>query len=193
MLPHRTAAVACLGCVLALTMASGVVAAPDPGTGTTAIASDGDRPSPTVALVRGKQSGVTHDAALVRIPIDPPLRVGISDLDHHWQFELGRWRSGISRSVGHVATAWHVSWQPRQSATLRPYVEAALGLAAFDHTQVGARRLGSHVHFTEQLGAGLQLGRQWRIGWRYAHYSNAGLRSPNDGVDMHSLMVQWRP
>ncbi len=182
-----------LGCALAIVASAPTAASPDPTAATHPIRPIATPVSPTVALTHGTQSGITHTAAVIRLPFAESVELWTGRVHSHWQVEAGRWEPRTGNAVNHAAAAWHVSWQPGTAGVIRPYVEAAVGLAVFDHTQVGVRRLGSHLHFTEQIGAGLQLGHGWRVGWRYVHYSNAGLRPPNDGVDMHALTVQWTP
>ncbi|MDO8696175.1 MAG: acyloxyacyl hydrolase, partial [Pseudomonas sp.] len=70
--------------------------------------------------------------------------------------------------------------------TIKPYVEAGIGVALFSDTEVEDQHLGSSFQFEDRLGVGLRFNGQ-EIGLRAMHYSNAGFSSPNDGVENYSL------
>lgn len=69
---------------------------------------------------------------------------------------------------------------------VKPYIEAGIGLAAFSRTRVEEQKLGSALQFEDRIGLGLRFGGQ-ELGLRASHYSNAGLKSPNDGVESYTL------
>ncbi len=71
---------------------------------------------------------------------------------------------------------------------IRPYLDAGLGAAYFNHTRLGNRQFSTRFQFSELIGLGVQIDR-FSIGWQYSHYSNAGIKRPNDGVDMHQLVL----
>ncbi|MFJ9990334.1 acyloxyacyl hydrolase [Pseudomonas putida] len=68
-----------------------------------------------------------------------------------------------------------------------PFIEAGIGLAAFSKTEVGDQKLGSSVNFEDRIGFGLKLPGQQKIGIRATHYSNAGIKQPNDGIESYAL------
>jgi lipid A 3-O-deacylase len=70
--------------------------------------------------------------------------------------------------------------------TIRPYIEAGIGVAAFAHTELEDNDLGSSFQFEDRLGLGVRFAEQ-EIGVRALHYSNAGLKQPNDGVEAYTL------
>ncbi|WP_137820642.1 acyloxyacyl hydrolase [Pseudomonas sp. 2FG] len=70
--------------------------------------------------------------------------------------------------------------------SVQPYVEAGIGVALFADTEVEDKQLGSAFQFEDRLGAGLRFAGQ-EVGIRAMHYSNAGLQSPNDGVETYTL------
>ena len=69
---------------------------------------------------------------------------------------------------------------------IAPYVEVGLG---FIYTTQNVHEQGSQFNFTTQLGIGTQfpLTDHYALtaGYRFRHMSNAGLDSPNRGVDFH--------
>ncbi|WP_137888808.1 acyloxyacyl hydrolase [Pseudomonas sp. 2FE] len=70
--------------------------------------------------------------------------------------------------------------------SVKPYVEAGIGVALFANTEVEDKQLGSAFQFEDRIGAGLRFAGQ-EVGIRAMHYSNAGLQSPNDGVETYTL------
>ncbi len=57
----------------------------------------------------------------------------------------------------------------------------------------GGRTLGGNFHFTSYLGLGGYLGRQKKTSVliRYQHTSNAGMNTPNPGLDMMGLTISY--
>jgi hypothetical protein len=57
----------------------------------------------------------------------------------------------------------------------------------------GGRSLGGNFHFTSYVGFGAYLGRRKKTSMflRYQHTSNAGLDSPNPGLDMVGLTFNY--
>lgn len=70
--------------------------------------------------------------------------------------------------------------------TVKPYVEAGIGVAAFSSTELEDNDLGSSFQFEDRIGAGLRFAGQ-EVGIRAIHYSNAGIKKPNDGVEAYTL------
>lgn len=70
--------------------------------------------------------------------------------------------------------------------TVKPYIEAGIGVALFSNTELEEHDLGSAFQFENRFGVGLRFNGQ-EVGLRAIHYSNAGLSSPNDGMENYSL------
>lgn len=69
---------------------------------------------------------------------------------------------------------------------VRPYIEAGIGVAAFSSTELESNDLGSSFQFEDRIGVGLRFAGQ-EIGLRAIHYSNAGLKNPNDGAEAYTV------
>lgn len=91
-----------------------------------------------------------------------------------------------SVSYGGVAIGFRIA---RKADTFRPYFEAGFGGTYFGQTTLGPRSLSTRFQFTEWLGLGLELGDHVTLGWRVSHYSNGGIKKPNDGVDMQQIVL----
>lgn len=121
------------------------------------------------------------------------------------QFDFGR--SWMHSDVGRLTGYWdagYTYWQGDETASnhslslapvfvyefagdnLRPYVEAGIGLAVFSSTELEGNDLGSSFQFEDRLGFGVRFAGQ-EVGLRALHYSNAGLKQPNDGAEVYTL------
>ncbi len=122
------------------------------------------------------------------------------------QFDFNsRW---FESSVGHLTGYWdagYTYWQGDDTATnhsisfapvfvyefagqnVKPYLEAGIGVAAFSSTRLESNDLGSSFQFEDRIGAGLRFAGGREVGIRAIHYSNAGIKQPNDGVEAYSL------
>ncbi|MCO3155870.1 acyloxyacyl hydrolase [Pseudomonas aeruginosa] len=69
-------------------------------------------------------------------------------------------------------------------------VHVASAQAAFSGTRVGDQNLGSSLNFEDRIGAGLKFANGQSVGVRAIHYSNAGLKQPNDGIESYSLFYK---
>lgn len=109
--------------------------------------------------------------------------------------EGGRFRYDGSRpgndslSYGSVGLGFRVAGAGK---SLSPYFEAGLGGALFSKTSLGERSFSTAFQFTEWVGVGLDFGERFSIGWRYAHFSNAGIKKPNDGIDIQQVVLGAR-
>lgn len=104
----------------------------------------------------------------------------------------GYWDLGYSYWVGDETASNHsLSFSPVlvyefAGEQVRPYVEVGIGLAAFSSTELEDNDLGSSLQFEDRIGVGLRFADQ-EIGLRALHYSNAGLKQPNEGAEAYIL------
>ncbi|WP_347901996.1 acyloxyacyl hydrolase [Pseudomonas purpurea] len=126
-------------------------------------------------------------------------RLGVQfDWDQSWlQSDVGRltgyWSGAYTFWDGDKSASNHsLSFSPVlvyefAGQTVNPYLEAGIGVAVFAHTEVEDNRLGSAFQFEDRVGFGLRFAGGHEVGIRATHYSNAGISSPNDGVESYSL------
>ncbi|CAD5107860.1 acyloxyacyl hydrolase [Zestomonas carbonaria] len=113
-----------------------------------------------------------------------------------WQSDVGRltgyWDAGYTYWEGDETASNHsISFSPVfvyefAGETVRPYIEAGIGVALFSSTELEDNDLGSSFQFEDRIGLGLRFSGQ-EVGLRAIHYSNAGLKQPNDGVETYTL------
>lgn len=71
----------------------------------------------------------------------------------------------------------------------RPYAEAGLGAGLFSRERLGNKDFSTHFQFSEHLGLGLGFAERVFAGWRFSHFSNANIEKPNDGIDLHQVVI----
>ncbi|WP_372874338.1 acyloxyacyl hydrolase [Pseudomonas sp.] len=125
-------------------------------------------------------------------------RVGAQvDFSHRWMESStghlgGYWDAGYTYWEGDKTASNHsLSFSPVfvyefSGDNVRPYIEAGVGLAFFSSTELEGNDLGSSFQFEDRLGVGLRFAGQ-EIGLRALHYSNAGLKEPNNGAEAYTL------
>lgn len=126
------------------------------------------------------------------------LRIGLKKdfQSRWWQSDVGAltgyWDAGYTywegdkESNNHSLSVSPVLVYEFSGERVKPYLEAGIGVAAFRHTRIESRNLSTAVQFEDRLGVGLRF-RNQTLGLRVMHYSNAGLKRPNDGIEMYSL------
>lgn len=95
---------------------------------------------------------------------------------------------------GHPDSLWQVSatpmlrWWPNEFF----YTEIGVGVNALSRTSFADKRLGSAFQFGNHIGVGALIADAHRIGLRYSHFSNAGIKKPNDGLDVLELTYTYQ-
>jgi lipid A 3-O-deacylase len=74
------------------------------------------------------------------------------------------------------------------SGQIKPFIEAGVGVSMFTGASAGDQKFGSAFNFEDRLGAGLKFGDTQRVALRVTHYSNAGIKEPNDGIESYALV-----
>ncbi|WP_171962686.1 acyloxyacyl hydrolase [Bordetella trematum] len=116
---------------------------------------------------------------------------GWGRLDLSGEFGAAYWWANGSREPGHV---WQANAIPmfRWWANDRFYIEAGIGATAFSHTSFADKRIGSAFQFGDHIGMGFLLTKNNRIGVRYSHFSNAGIKRPNPGLDVVQMTYTYQ-
>lgn len=113
-------------------------------------------------------------------------------LTGYWNIAYTWWEAGRFGSDEHSFSVSPVFVYRFNAEGWRPFVEAGIGAAYFSDTRVGDRRLGSRAHFEDRFAVGLQISERDALRLRVIHYSNAGLKDPNDGINSWALVYSRR-
>lgn len=76
---------------------------------------------------------------------------------------------------------------------LQWYIDIGIGIAYLTNEQISTRDLGSRWLFEDRLGLGVLLGprKQYEIGYRLVHFSNAYLADTNQSINLHLMMLGY--
>lgn len=110
---------------------------------------------------------------------------GGAQLDGYWDAGVTRWSSLDATSLT-LTPMFRLSFGASDGG-VTPFLEAGIGASYFTETDLGDQDMGSKFQFEDRLGAGLMFAGGSEVGVRYFHYSNAGIKQPNDGIDMAAL------
>ncbi len=74
-----------------------------------------------------------------------------------------------------------------------PYLEIGFGASLITHKEFGGRKLGTHFQFEDRIGVGIRFGenREYDVGYKAIHFSNAYIGSYNHGINLHVLMIGY--
>ncbi len=78
-----------------------------------------------------------------------------------------------------------------KATSVRPYIEGGIGLTYIDEYHISNRNLSSNFQFEDRIGVGIRTF-YFDFSFKYMHYSNAGIKDPNDGIDMWMLTTAIR-
>lgn len=132
------------------------------------------------------------DGGAVGLSIEPesvPAWLQWIGEDMHYEAALSFWSdAGPDGDVytAHLGPVWR--FRPALLGS-RGFLEAGTSIAYISERRVEGKDLGSRGHFTTHATLGFLLGpqRRWHAGLRVRHSSNAGLATPNPGLDIVML------
>lgn len=113
---------------------------------------------------------------------------------------MGYWRNGSDPHIRTSSGAVDIGltpmlrWQEKSKGHLSPFVDAGVGLHWQSEDSITSLRNPSgHLQFGGVLGAGILLGSkgEYAVGYRAQHLSNAGLRQPNNGINLQSIHLKF--
>lgn len=117
------------------------------------------------------------------------------DLRLYWETSVNFWEYGehdahdtnfvLAISPVLVTQIGHIKQSP-------VFLEAGIGVSFLDDTYFAGKNVSTHYQFEDRLGLMMQFGKnnQHHVSVRYFHYSNAGLKKPNPGLDFIALSYQ---
>jgi Lipid A 3-O-deacylase (PagL) len=70
-------------------------------------------------------------------------------------------------------------------------LEGGAGPALLSHSYIGQRNFGDRVQFISHIGLEWDISKRFTLGARLQHMSNAGLATPNPGLNIEMLSVRF--
>ncbi len=111
-----------------------------------------------------------------------------ASLTLYYEASVNHWIHEEEDIAGIALSPVFVCYLAPRSDGLRPYLEAGLGVASISGTRIANRDLSSNFHFENRIGFGIS-GNGYDFNVKYLHYSNSGLKEPNEGLD--AFMVSF--
>lgn len=114
------------------------------------------------------------------------FETGVGRLTGYWDAGYTYWEGDVTSSNHSISLA-PVFVYEFNAGSVKPYLEIGVGIAAFENTEVENNDLGSSFQFEDRFGAGLRFAGEHEVGVRAIHYSNAGIKNPNDGIESYAV------
>lgn len=110
----------------------------------------------------------------------------------HVESAINKWHNSndYSDNIHALTLSPVLSWQLSQGT--RPlYLEAGIGVSYLERHSINGRQLSTRFQFEDRIGISWQYSARSleRITLSYIHYSNAGIKGPNDGLDLIVLTL----
>lgn len=114
-----------------------------------------------------------------------------SRLDLLGELGVAYWHADGSRRPRDV---WQFSAIPMLRWTFdnRYYIEAGIGATVFSSTRFANKNISTAFQFGDHIGVGMHLSPHSRLSLRYSHYSNAGIKRPNPGLNLLQLTYTYQ-
>jgi len=110
--------------------------------------------------------------------LDLGAELGVS----YWKAEHGK-----PDSMWQLSATPMLRWWPSDAF----YAEIGIGATVLSRTHFAGHDLSTAYQFGDHVGVGTVIGAH-RIGLRYSHFSNAGLKKPNPGLDLLQLTYTYQ-
>jgi len=118
-------------------------------------------------------------------------------LNSYWQLEFSKWQGTYSSSqeaaniTAGIIPVFRFLGKPGYA---QPYFDVGIGLNAFTDSRLDGHEFGSNFQFSDVMAFGANVGKhnQWGFGYKFEHYSNGSVRSPNSGINFHALTLTYR-
>ncbi|MFT0850097.1 acyloxyacyl hydrolase [Achromobacter sp. F4_2707] len=116
---------------------------------------------------------------------------GGSRLDLVGELGVAYWHANGSRTPSSV---WQLSAIPflRWTWADRYYIEAGIGATVFSRTRFANKDMSTAFQFGDHIGVGMHVTNNSRVSLRYSHFSNAGIKRPNPGLDILQLNYSYQ-
>ena len=150
---------------------------------------------PAVGVLHGEHDNYDRTGLSVRLGPQWETDWGGWHAGLHPELELSRFHySGSSAGPNTLNQAGAIGMLRlvRGKGNFQPYAELGLGAALLSRTDLGPKVFSTAFQFSQHAGLGVDLGGRFSVGWRFSHYSNGDIETPNHGIDLHQLLIGAR-
>ncbi|MFC3606881.1 acyloxyacyl hydrolase [Stutzerimonas tarimensis] len=143
----------------------------------------------TAAIGQSGESNMTYRLGL-QFDFDRSwFETGVGRLTGYWDAGYTYWQ-GDRDSANHSLSFAPVFVYQFAGEGVRPFIEAGIGVALFERTSLEGNNLSTAFQFEDRFGVGLRFSGGHQLGLRAIHYSNAGIKRPNEGTESYSLFYR---
>lgn len=143
----------------------------------------------TVAIGQSGESNMTYRLGLQSDFERSWFETGVGRLTGYWDAGYTYWQ-GDREAANHTLSLAPVFVYEFAGEGTRPFIEAAIGIALFENTTIEGNNLSTAFQFEDRFGVGLRFPGGHQLGVRAIHYSNAGIKRPNEGTESYSLFYR---
>jgi lipid A 3-O-deacylase len=121
------------------------------------------------------------------------LKSEVGSLSGYHELSLNYWEHS-DESIQQVAYSPVFAYESTAFGSgIFPYLEGGIGVSYISEKMIKGRNMSSHFQFEDRIGMGVRVGedRKHDLNFGYLHYSNAGIKQPNDGIDIFILSYTY--
>ncbi len=109
-----------------------------------------------------------------------------------WDLSFHKWTSdsGVGNQSGSIIGLSPVFHYQLKNMEITPFIELGGGPHLLSDVQIEDENKSTQFQFGSIFGLGMKKD-QFEIGYRYLHISNANIKMPNPGTDIHSVHLGY--
>jgi lipid A 3-O-deacylase len=118
-------------------------------------------------------------------------------LGGYWDLSLAQWRGTRYQNIeGKTQDITSIGLTPvlrfQQDSKTGFYAEAGIGIHLLSELyNNNNKHLSTNFQFGDEVGIGYVFNNKLDIGLKLQHFSNCGIKEPNDGIDFTSIRVRY--
>lgn len=106
----------------------------------------------------------------------------IGFLSGYFELSYNRWAYKSDEINGLAFSPVFVYYFGKDTDFVRPYISGGIGVTVIDEYHIRNKNLSTNFQIEDRIGLGSRIG-MFDVNFSYFHFSNAGIKSPNDGID----------
>ncbi len=130
------------------------------------------------------------------------FRIGlIKNFEHRWNESSNGYFSGyyeLSSNILDIKGKNYVSIALSpvlaiyiKNKNFMPYFVLGIGGSLWSSTHIGNKNISTHFQFEDRIGMGIKM-KNFNFEIKYIHYSNAGIKDPNPGIDTFFTSITYK-
>ncbi|MDG6777345.1 acyloxyacyl hydrolase [Thiomicrorhabdus sp. zzn3] len=119
---------------------------------------------------------------------------GPFEINGRWEVNANHWhstRANPENKQGYIIGVHPLFQYNYAFSNFKLYAETGAGLYLLDDPTIENEFKSTQFQFGDVFGLGVKV-KQFELGYRYLHISNAGIEMPNPGTDFHNLHLGYR-